>query len=347
MNQQKTRLMDIALRLGVSKVTVSAVLSPKNKGNVRVSSEMAEKIRKTAIEMNYKPNFNAKMLAGCASRVIGILIDSQAPISRLKILASIEREAALHGYRCMIAEAHDSLVNLRHNYDIFMQYGVDGVICFAHSYPETEIEFRNLFADAFDKMVFIGTPNHSDASYVHIDRITSTIQSIKHLHLRGARKIAFIRGQKSWEAVRQREIGYCKAMHELGYKEEEYIILVDHSMDMPRAQQGSAAEKLLLDYVIPQKIDAIFGLNDLAALAFLQAMQKNSKHCQLDIKVIGYDNDDFSPYVTPALTTVDEDNELQTKLIIDLLLKKITNTDSTLTGCFASVIPKLIERSSS
>ena len=95
---KKTRLIDIAQKLGVSKVTVAAALSANPNGTVRIGEKMAAKIRRTAKAMNYQPNINAKTLAGCASKVIGILIDSQASIPRFRILEGIEKEATLRGY---------------------------------------------------------------------------------------------------------------------------------------------------------------------------------------------------------------------------------------------------------
>lgn len=344
--EKKARLIDIAQKLGVSKVAVAAALSGNPNGTVRVGEKLAEEIRKTAREMNYQPNINAKTLAGRASKVIGILIDTQAPFPRFKILAGIEREATLRGYRCMIGEAHDSLENLRHNYDIFMQHGVDGVICISHDYPGTENEFRKLFSDILEKIVFIDAPNHPDASYINIDRVASTMQTVKHLYDQGARNIAFVRGEESWKTVVQHETGYRQAMKELGYAENEFRIFHVKSIDDRRGLEAGDISTLIKEQIIPQKIDAVVGLNDLLCLAFLQALQNTGKQCPRDIRIAGYNNEDFAQYAIPPLTTVDENCALQSKMIIDLLLEKINHPEKEMKGCFATVIPQLIIRNS-
>ena len=100
------------------------------------------------------------------------------------------------------------------------------------------------------------------------------------------------------------------------------------------------------NHVIPEKIDGIVGFNDLLCHAFLQSLQEFGKQCPRDIRVVGYDNEDFSKYAIPALTTIDEDYALQSKMVVDLLLEKIMHPEREMKGCFATVTPELIIRNS-
>ncbi len=58
---RRTSIKDIARKLNVSIALVSYVLNGKEK-QARVGEEIAEKIRKTAAEMNYQPNMIARSL---------------------------------------------------------------------------------------------------------------------------------------------------------------------------------------------------------------------------------------------------------------------------------------------
>ncbi len=122
------RLIDIAERAGVSLETVSAVLSGRG-NSIRFSKEKAEKIRAIAREMNYIPNFSAKMLSGQSSHTLGVLIDSGDVAVRYEQLAAIDQAAERRGYRLLIAEAHANAEKLLLNHRTLLQYGVDGVIC--------------------------------------------------------------------------------------------------------------------------------------------------------------------------------------------------------------------------
>ena len=126
------RMIDIAERAGVSLGTVSAVLSGRGK-SIRFSKEKAEKIRAIAREMNYIPNFSAKMLSGQSSHTLGVLVDSEDVAVRFEQLAAIEREAEQCGYRLLVAEAHRNPEKQLMNYRTLRQYGVDGVICHVNS----------------------------------------------------------------------------------------------------------------------------------------------------------------------------------------------------------------------
>ena len=53
--KKKISIQDIADKLGISKGTVSLVLSGKAEGN-RISYDMCKKVKETAEEMNYQPN---------------------------------------------------------------------------------------------------------------------------------------------------------------------------------------------------------------------------------------------------------------------------------------------------
>ena len=87
-------------------------------------------------------------------------------------------------------------------------------------------------------------------------------------------------------------------------------------------------------------------MNDLVSLAFIKALEAAGKSCPRDVMLVGYDNEKFSRYTAPALTTVDENYELQSKMIVDLLLEKINHPEKEMKGCFATVVPQLIIRES-
>ena len=103
---------------------------------------------------------------------------------------------------------------------------------------------------------------------------------------------------------------------------------------------------LLNEYLVPEGIDAVVGLNDLSSLALLQALHDSGIRCPEDIKIVGYDNEYLSQYSIPPLTTVDENCPLQARMIVDSLLKKINHPEEEMKGCFMTVIPQLIVRES-
>ena len=70
---KKVVLKDIAQHLGVSTALVSYVLNGLAEEK-QVGKEIAEKIRSTAIELNYQPNHIAKSLKTRRTNTIGLVV---------------------------------------------------------------------------------------------------------------------------------------------------------------------------------------------------------------------------------------------------------------------------------
>lgn len=71
--QPRVTAADLARRLGVSRPTVSTILSG-GKSNTRVSPELQERIRKLAVELGYRPNGAARAMSSQRTRHIGVLM---------------------------------------------------------------------------------------------------------------------------------------------------------------------------------------------------------------------------------------------------------------------------------
>ncbi len=336
MADKQKRLIDIAMETGVSKASVAAVLSPSYHGTIKVGAATREKILTAAKRMNYHPNITARVLAGAASKVLGVLIDSRSPLVRFRFLAAIEREAARRDYRCMIGEAHDSIRNLRENYDLFMRYGVDGVICISHRYPGMEQEFAELFSDCAHNMVFLGNPGLPDASYLEIERGKVIFEAIGHLRERGSKRIAMIESEDPWDSTLQRKAGYFEAVR---------------TWDLPPLYFSyrnfdDFIGPFLAETVKRDGIDALIAQSDHAAIQILQILHDSGVRCPDSIRLVGNDNDEYSRYTIPALTTIDETCEENAREVVSTLLKKITHPGEKHTGCFSKTTPKLIIRRS-
>lgn len=69
-------LADIAARAGVSKAAVSAVLCSSS-GTIRIAEDTAERVRKLAAEMGYRPHAAARAMANRRSNAVGVLLPNQ------------------------------------------------------------------------------------------------------------------------------------------------------------------------------------------------------------------------------------------------------------------------------
>ena len=94
---KRTSLKDIAAKVGVSTALVSYVMNGQEKEK-RVGSEIVEKIREAAIELNYKPNQIASSLRKGSTNTIGLIVADIANPFFGQLARIIEDEASKYNY---------------------------------------------------------------------------------------------------------------------------------------------------------------------------------------------------------------------------------------------------------
>ena len=308
------RLIDIAERAGVSLGTVSAVLSGRG-NSIRFSKEKAEKIRAIAREMNYIPNFSARMLSGQSSHTLGVLIDSGDVAVRYEQLAAIDQAAERHGYRLLIAEAHANTEKLLLNYRTLLQYKVDGVICHANSVHESLRSEKNV--------VFFGAEPFDGIPSVYYDIEAGYRDALAQFRAEGRRFPALVLPKEvERDSMRARH----RAFRNL---EEEFtgglFILNGRKSEASdvRAEIGALIDEVLL----PKKIDALIMQNDLLALSLLFELQLRGILVPQAISVVGQDNSPFCNYTRPALSTIDSNLDGLGNVVMELMLERLEHPE--------------------
>src|SRR5579859_6859143 len=104
--EKKVSIKDIARHVGVSTALISYVLNNKNE---RVSPEMAEKIRKAAAELNYRPNLIAKSLKSGRTNTLGLIVADISNPFFSNIARIIEDEAKKFGYTVIFGSSDESV----------------------------------------------------------------------------------------------------------------------------------------------------------------------------------------------------------------------------------------------
>ena len=309
------RLIDIAQRAGVSQGTVSAVLSGRGR-NIRVSKEKAEKIRSIAREMNYIPNFSAKMLSGQSSHTLGVLIDSEDVAVRFEQLAAIDRAAERHGYRLLIAEAHANAEKQLLNYRTLLQYGVDGVICHANSVHESLRYEKNV--------VLYGAEEFEGIPSVYYDIEAGYREALDHFRQEGRVRpaLAFF-GATCHDSIRAR----YRAFRNLEPEFSGGLHVMEKKGDTAAMDLRSAVEQLTSQQILPRKIDAVILQNDLLALALLFELQRRGIQVPEDVSIVGQDNAAFCCCTRPALSTIDSNLDGLGNAVMELMLERLEHPE--------------------
>ena len=206
MVKQRISLKDVAQRVGVSMVTVSAAVN----GNGRVGRELAEKIRKVAHEMGYRPNAAAQILKN-SPKDLGLLILEKTELIRSN--ASIQdamiqfMKLSREKFRRCQMEWFDS-----HKYPDELPHMltdglIGGVICYGHA--------ENALADFLEtsSTIPIVRLDEPGAYTINSDMMEGVRRTVHYLAESGHRRIGMING-KHFHVFQQAKAGFETALKE-------------------------------------------------------------------------------------------------------------------------------------
>jgi LacI family transcriptional regulator len=309
-------LKDIGKNANVSAMAVSAAVN--NTDKTRISPKKRQMIKALAEEMGYRPNIVAQSLSGGKSRLLGVILDSQAPDACFKILRSIEEVANSNGYRLMISEQHDSVNNVMDAYLLFKQYNAEGVILLSHDYYSQKRKLAGFFKDKTD-IVLLGKNISAPIPYLDTEFTDAVRDGFCHFIKKGRRKIGFLMPELPHQTVVSRIKTYKDIADELGIQLHMYQFQYSNDPDAIKAKM----EKAVVDFIEGEKIDAAMCLNDFYALHLISASAARGIKVPEDLAVIGWDNSDFCNGAIPALASIDNNLVEQGREIVIMLLQRI------------------------
>ena len=119
-----TTLKDVAAAAGVSISTASRSLS----GNPAISESTRQRVKDTAVKLNYRPNAQARALRSSRSNAIGLVIPSLDNAYFAAMAAAVEEAADKQGLATMITSCGEEPQRLVKALDALMERQVDGII---------------------------------------------------------------------------------------------------------------------------------------------------------------------------------------------------------------------------
>lgn len=282
---KKASLKDIAREVGVSIASVSYVINSKEKEG-RVGVDIAEKIRKVAAELNYKPNFIAKSLKSGKTKTIGLIVADISNPFFSNIARIIEDEAKKHGYIVIFGSSDESTENLEDLIDVFINRQVDAFIIAPTANAEKQIEFLqkiNIPVVLIDRYF----PD-IDINSVHINNFQAAFSAVDHLIKVGRRKIAIVTYDTTLPHMQERKKGYEKALEASGISlKEEWVIKAAYQNIHHDVSTG-------ISNVLTPKItiDALFFTTNTLAVEGLKKINETGIKVPEKLAIISFDQTD-------------------------------------------------------
>ncbi|MDO4295215.1 MAG: LacI family DNA-binding transcriptional regulator [bacterium] len=307
------RIKDIAQVAGVSTTTVSNVIH----GNLKkVSPENVKKIQSLLEQMDYIPSMGARMLAGKASCMIGVILPLTKERSLRQItdpflstiLGAIEAEAYEANYYVIFHQADSSEdMNV-----LVSKWNVDGLIsiCMPDAINEKAASLLKIPFVTVD-----GYYEKQEIFNVGLDDVGGGYDMAAYLLQQGHKKLYYL-ADGDTGANYMRWLGVKRALEERGRETKGCFLQIPCEWEERRSFYQRRLKLL-------SEADALFFASDYYAMDAILFLEEQGIQVPDKVSVAGFDDSFLASLCHPALTTVRQDIEKKGRLAVQLLLGQI------------------------
>lgn len=295
MQRKETTIYDIANAAGVSAATVSRAL----KDHPSISKLTRQKVKKIAQEIGYRSNALASGLRTRRSKTIGVIVPRLDSNFMSTVLAGMEKAAVEGGYHLIIMQSFESKEKEAESAWLLFNHRVDGLIV-STTAPSDEIDHFNPFFKKNIPVVFFDRiPSQPDQyNWVAINNQKAAYAITEHLLKNGNHRILHITGDTTISAYKSRLDGYRQALDNWNINFNESLVW-ETTLGVEDGKK--MAQRILQMNDLPE---AVFVANDTCAITIMHYLKQNGLKIPEQIRITGFNNDPFSAFMTPGLTTV-------------------------------------------
>ena len=293
------RMADVAHNLGLSRATVSYVLSGKAEA-AHIPEKTAKRIMAEVKRVNYQPNRLAQSLIMRRTQTIGLLLSGVWGKFGQSIMDGLQPVLDSAGYMPIIAMHRWDDVRERAEVRSLLGLNVDGLI--VQPQPKSCRKTYQPLLDAGVPLLFFGDAPRDmpDAHCVAWDSAEAVNVAVGRLVEMGRTKIGFVGVRYPFKYNEDRYEAFCKALKAHGIKLNKKWVAWENIAEEP----GS-----LLDGMFAPKGDhpnVIFAMNDSAGLQAIQKLMGRGIRIPVDVAVIGLGDYSESFEFTAVMTAVHE-----------------------------------------
>ncbi|WP_438864706.1 LacI family DNA-binding transcriptional regulator [Neptunicella sp.] len=325
-------IYEVSKLAGVSLATVSRVTN----GISSVSEKTRQKVLDAMDELNYRPNSIAQSLASNKTDTIGYVVPELHGSFFGSMMSGSDKVLRSAGKHMFIAPGHSNEKDEKEAIEVLLGRRCDALILHLEA-----ISDDYLIDLAKENVPFVVVNRYIESiseNCISMDNRLGGYLATQELIKHGHRSIAYIAGSL-WKAdARERLEGHKKALQEAN-------IPYDDSLMYEGDFQGHAGEEGIRALFKQGKpFTAVACANDEMASGAINAIREENLNIPEDISVVGFDNVEYSNYLTPKLTTIHYPMDDIGKMAASWILNKVY--DRRAMELTHIVQPKLIVRHS-
>lgn len=311
-------LTDIAKELGISTVSVSKAL----RDHPDISAATKKRVRDTATEMGYLPNFIARNLSSKKTNTIGLVVPKVAHYFLSDAIEHICESAYQNNYEIIITVSQESVEHEIKHIQSLLSMRVDGILISVTENTKDNAIFEMVKKQGVPLVFFDRVIDDIGFSCVTSDDEKGAFDAVSYLVDSGFKKIAHIGGYDYTSIGRLRKKGYIKAIKKNNLDiPESWIIEGGFSED-----NGYNGMKHL--FKSGQLPEVVFTVTYPVAIGVMQAAKELGISIPDDLNIFCFGGSNYNHFVKPSLSIVKQPIEEISQTAVNLLIDQINNVQS-------------------
>lgn len=299
-------IKDVAAAAGLSRSVVSRALS----GVGSVSPLAADRVRRAAAELGYRPNSAARTLINGRSDTIGALIRQVDTPSYAELIVGLQARATEHHRRILVVTGNLDVDAEIAGLDTLLSLRVDGLLIGSGKLPPVAIAEA---AAAVPTVVHGRSSVAADS--VQWDESLSARLMLEHLTALGHREIVLFAVPEHYTSEAQLQAIRAES-HRRGVTLRE------------TSASYNAAECRVVARTVRDELagaTAVITLSAWAGIGALSGLQDAGIHVPQQMSLVCYDGGFFAPIPGLGLTSVDRDHRFAGRVAVDLIMERIAD----------------------
>jgi len=317
LKRRKVSIIEVAERAGVSKSTVSRVVSDVGGA---VSARAHERVTNAIRELGYTRNTFAAGLRTNKTWIVLVMVPDIANPFWAEIARAAQDRLEAEGNSVVVGNTDWTEAREGRYFELARAGRFDGIII--NSVTDNIAMIHELGIPA----VMVGERAAAqDIDTVGTDTRGATRTALEYLWARGHRRIAIAateHGSERYLSLRRRT--YEEFLTEKGVRHNPGIAF---SVKLSGEGGRELARALGSMERWRERVDAVFCGNDLMAIAAMEALRETGIEPGRDISVVGMDDIPAAALVRPSLTTVRKPRALIGAAAAELLLERIMDPE--------------------
>jgi LacI family transcriptional regulator len=310
-------MRDVGALAGVSLKTVSRVINR----DPTVSPEIVTRVLRAVELLDYRPNLAATSLrrADRKTATIGLLLEDVANPFSSALHRAVEDVARERGMLVFAGSSDEDSEREREVLAAFVSHQVDGLMVVTSDHGQGTFLMERRRSGL--SIVFLDRPAVVPAAdSVTVDNRVGASRAVRHLAMRGHRKIAFLGDLHSIWTAAERERGYLDGLASAGIAPDPGFLRRD-------IRSADAAEKAVADMLaLSNPPTALFTAQNLITIGAVRALRHLGLHHR--VALVGFDDVQLADLLDPPVSVIAQDPYAVGRTAARLLLARLDGDDS-------------------